>query len=216
MKPDLPNTANTADQGDDGRQFAPSSPRIKGPILTVFQERLGNEGRFLEIASGTGENVVHYAQHMPGWLFQPTDIDPERLVSTRAWISHSGVTNVAEPAALDAAKEGWGPTVEVDVVHAGNLFHLISVAQTKAILSNCAQALAIGGKLIIYGPFMRAGELTSEGDARFHQSLVSHNPEIGYKDDFDMLEWIMEAGLDPAEAIEMPANNLCLIAVKSF
>lgn len=216
MKPDLPNTANTADQGDDGRLFAPSSPRTKGPILDVFKARLGTSGRFLEIASGTGENLVHYAEHMPDWRFQPSDVDPERLASISAWITHSGVTNVAAPTDLDAAKSGWGASVEVDVIHVGNLFHLISEAQVKTILSESAQALDIGGSLIIYGPFMRAGELTSEGDERFHQSLTAHNPDIGYKDDFDMMVWLSEAGLEPREVIEMPANNLCLIAVKLF
>jgi len=216
MKPDLPSTANTADAGDDGRLFAPSSPRIKGPILDLLKARLGDSGRFLEIASGTGENIVHYAASMPGWRFQPTDVDPERIASISAWIAHEGVENVAAPAPLDAAGEGWGKTVEVDAIHIGNLFHLISEPQTRAILQECSDALAPNGKLIIYGPFMRAGELTSEGDQRFHESLSAHNPEIGYKDDFDMLDWISETGLEPAEVIEMPANNLCLLAVKSY
>ena len=215
-KPDLPNTANTADKGDDGRLFAPSSPRNKGPILDLLKARLDDRGRFLEIASGTGENVVHYAEHMSGWRFQPTDIDPERIASISAWIAHSGVDNVAEPAELDAANPGWGATVEVDAIHIGNLFHLISEAKARQILNECAMALTPGGKLIIYGPFMRAGELTSEGDQRFHDSLSSHDPDIGYKDDFDMLDWFGEAGLTPDEVIEMPANNLSLIAVRSF
>ena len=216
MKPDLPETANRADKGDDGRLFAPHSPRIKGPILDLLQARLGKSGRFLEIASGTGENTVHYAAGLPDWRFQPTDVDPERIASIGAWIAHSGADNIAAPVELNAADPGWGITVEVDVIHIGNLFHLISQAQTKAILNECAQALAPAGQLIIYGPFMRAGALTSEGDARFHQNLTAHNPEIGYKDDFDMLEWITQAGLEPAEVIEMPANNLCLIARRSF
>ena len=215
-KPDLPSTANTADQGADGRLFAPFSPRIKGPILELLKARLDDSGRFLELASGTGENLVHYAAHMPGWRFQPTDIDPERIASISAWIEHSRVDNVAAPAELNAASTGWGATVEVDVIHIGNLFHLISEDKTRRMLNECAAALAPGGRLIIYGPFMRAGELTSEGDQRFHDSLSSHDPDIGYKDDFDMLDWIGEAGLTPDEVIEMPANNLSLIAVKAF
>lgn len=216
MKPDLPSTANTADEGDDGRLFAPSSPRIKGPISELLTARLGDSGRFLEIASGTGENIVHYAEKMPAWRFQPTDIDPERIASISAWIAQSGVSNVAEPVSLNAANEGWGKTVEVDVVHIGNLFHLISETETRAILKECADALAPRGKLIIYGPFMRAGELTSDGDIAFHNSLRGHNPDIGYKDDFDMLDWITQTGLEPDEVVEMPANNLCLIAQRNF
>ncbi len=58
---------------------------------------------------------------------------------------------------------------------------------------------------------MRGGELTSQGDERFHESLVSTDPEIGYKDDFDVIDWAMDAGLDVAHVLEMPANNLSLV-----
>lgn len=213
-KPTYPETANNAVTSDDGRQFAPSTPRNKDPILSLLTGRLGLSGRYLEIASGTGEHVVHFAKNMPDWRFQPTELDPERIGSIRGWISHTDVSNVAEPAKLDASLSGWGETVEVDAIGICNLFHLISETHAKAIINECAKALAPAGKLIIYGPFMRAGDLTSDGDERFHQSLIGHNPDLGYKDDFDMLDWIETAGLIPEEVVEMPANNLVLIAVK--
>jgi len=211
-----PETANNAELGEDGRQFAPSTPRNKDPILDLLRSRLGNSGRFLEIASGTGEHIVHFAAHMPKWRFQPTDLDVDRLPSIQAWIDHTGVTNVAAPVALDAAQTGWGKTVEVDAISMCNLFHLISEADAKCILAECAHALAIGGRLIIYGPFMRDGELTSEGDQRFHASITNHNPLLGYKDDFDVLDWIETVGLTPQEVVEMPANNLSFIAVREI
>ncbi|MDG1739203.1 MAG: DUF938 domain-containing protein [Paracoccaceae bacterium] len=211
----VPETASNAMTGSDGRQFAPSTPRNKEPILTLLKSRLGDHGRYLEIASGTGEHIVHFAQAFPDWRFQPTEMDPERIASIQAWILHSGLTNIAPPATLNAAQSGWGKTVEVDAINMCNLFHLISENDMRVILNECAHALAPNGKLIIYGPFMRAGELTSEGDEAFHASIISHNPKLGYKDDFDMLEWIETSGLIPDEVIEMPANNLALIATKS-
>lgn len=209
-----PETANNAEIGNDGRQFAPSTPRNKGPLLDLLRSCLGDSGRFLEIASGTGEHVVHFAANMPDWRFQPTEIDENRFKSINAWIAHSGAENVATPAKLDATKVGWGRTVEVDAISICNLFHLISEEHAKAILKECTDALASGGKLIIYGPFMRDGELTSEGDARFHENLVNHDPSLGYKDDFDMLDWIEEVGLTLQEVVEMPANNLSFVAMR--
>ncbi len=211
-----PETATNVSIGEDGRQFAPSTPRNKDPILDLLRAKLGDSGRFLEIASGTGEHVVHFAANLPNWRFQPTDLDPDRLSSISAWIEHSGVSNVAVPVTLDAAELGWGHTVEVDAISICNLFHLISKAHAKAILKECFDALAIGGKLVIYGPFMRDGELTSDGDACFHESIVDHNPYLGYKDDFDMLDWIEAVGLTPQDIVEMPANNLSFIAVREI
>lgn len=211
-KPDLPPTANRADHVADGRLRAPSTPRNVEPITSLLVSRLAPEGRLLEIASGTGEHVVAFASKLPGWRFQPTDIDPDRIASIQAWIKHSGATNVAAPGKLDSTKPGWGQTIEpVDAIFVSNLFHLISEAKARTALNEATQALKLGGKLIIYGPFMRDGELTSEGDQAFHKSLNAHDPEIGYKDDFDMIEWMQEAGLEPEEVIEMPSNNLSFI-----
>ena len=61
---------------------------------------------------------------------------------------------------------------------------------------------------------MRAEELTSEGDRAFHASLIAHDPELGYKDDFDTIDWLQNSGLDMTDVIEMPANNLALVAQK--
>jgi len=69
--------------------------------------------------------------------------------------------------------------------------------------------------LIVYGPFMRGGELTSDGDIAFHNSLLAENPDVGYKDDFDVIEWIENNWLEMRHVLEMPANNLCLIAQKA-
>jgi hypothetical protein len=95
-----------------------------------------------------------------------------------------------------------------------NLFHLIPEEKVKSIIAQATQALADGGKIVVYGPFMRGGELTSEGDEAFHQALVRQNPEIGYKDDFDVIEWFEENWLELRHVLEMPANNLCLVAQK--
>lgn len=38
------------------------------------------------------------------------------------------------------------------------------------------------------------------------------NPKIGYKDDFDVIDLMQGAGLDMVQVIEMPANNLALVA----
>ena len=68
---------------------------------------------------------------------------------------------------------------------------------------------------MIYGPFMRSGELISDQDFKFHNSLIIYDQEIGYKDDFDILDEIEENNLSPEAVIEMPANNLMFIAKKN-
>ena len=75
-------------------------------------------------------------------------------------------------------------------------------------------ALASNGLSIIYGPFMRSGKLISKSDIEFHESLIKKNPDLGYKNDIDMLNLFDEAGLIHLSTEKMPANNLAFILKK--
>jgi len=55
----------------------------------------------LEIASGSGEHVVHFARNLPSLVFQPSDPEPEALLSVAAWVKATRVTNVRKPILLD-------------------------------------------------------------------------------------------------------------------
>ena len=54
--------------GDD-RQYAPATLRNRDSILDVLRDVLPTTGVILEIASGSGEHVVHFARKLPGFRF---------------------------------------------------------------------------------------------------------------------------------------------------
>ena len=58
------------------RQFAPATLRNRDPILDVLREVLPTTGDILEVASGSGEHVVHFARNFPALIFQPSDPEP--------------------------------------------------------------------------------------------------------------------------------------------
>ncbi len=72
----------------------PAPERNKGPILEVL-EREVEHGPVLELARGTGQHVVHFAQALPGLTFLPSDILEENLASIRAWIAATRVGECA-------------------------------------------------------------------------------------------------------------------------
>ena len=212
MSRQLPPTASVAEALQDGRLMAPSATNNAAPLCKVLKDVAPRSGRALEIASGTGQHSVAFAKTCPNLVWVPTDIDDERLASIGIYVSEAQLENLTLPVKLDATTPGWSQTTgKVDLIVLVNLLHLISEKEARVVVSEVAQALAAGGVFLLYGPFMRGGELTSEGDARFHESLVNSDPDIGYKDDFDVLDWAMEAGLDVAHMLEMPANNLSLV-----
>ena len=210
----VPGTASVA-AAQDGKLFAPSAERNIDPLCDLLADIAPETGSALEIASGTGQHVVAYVRRLPGLIWQPTEVDAARRASIDDYVAGAGLDNLRPAAELDATAPGWAATVgPVDFIILSNLLHLITEEDAKTLIREAARALAPAGRIAIYGPFMRAGELTSEGDQRFHASLTDHDPQIGYKDDFDTIDWLQEAGLDLAEVIEMPANNLALVAQK--
>lgn len=196
----------------DGRRHAPSAVRNAAAILAVLQAEGPKAGRLLEIASGTGQHAAVFAAALPDLAWQPTDHDAGNMVTIAAWAAWAGVPNLQAPMVLDAARVGWsGDWAGQDGVLMVNLLHLIAQAAAKVVLAESAAALAPGGRLMIYGPFLRDGVATSDGDAAFDASLRAQDAAIGYKD----LGWVLGrlalAGLT-AKVIAMPANNVMLVA----
>ncbi|MEL6433044.1 MAG: DUF938 domain-containing protein [Pseudomonadota bacterium] len=202
-----------AEAGEDGRLHAPSAERNVDAILQVLRAHAPSEGKALEIASGTGQHIVHFARQLPELDWQPSEVNPARIESIRIWREKAGLANLREPVTLDATHPGWS------VRHGGqilimlsNLMHLIDTSSAQTLISESAQALAPLGRLMIYGPFFRDGRATSDGDSRFHAKIVQEHPTFGYKNDADMLGWLRETGLHIVETLAMPANNLTFIA----
>jgi len=117
---------------------------------------------------------------------------------------------------LDATQPGWSATHNgFALILLVNLLHLISTEAARTLIAEAARALAPEGRFIVYGPFLRDGRATSDGDARFDAAIRADHPDAGYKNDADMLRWTGESGLDLIARTEMPANNLALVLVRS-
>ena len=213
---DLPaERPSLAEPRDAARLTAPSAARNTGPIITLLREHAPAQGRVLELASGTGEHALAFARAFPRLDWQPSELDPARRGSIDAWAATGALPNLRPAIALDATAPGWGTKHGgYDLIVLINLLHLISTPEARAVLSELPDALAPGGRFILYGPFLRDGEATSDGDARFHASLRSADPETGYKDDFEVIDWLHAAGLSLVDLVEMPANNLAFVAMR--
>src|SRR5579862_3738960 len=86
----------------DNRRHAPAAGRNRDPILAVLREHLPARGLVLELASGSGEHVVHFAANLSALTFQPSDPDAAARASIDAWAAASGLANVRPALALDA------------------------------------------------------------------------------------------------------------------
>ncbi len=211
----LPETASVANYESNGRLSAPSAVRNAEPIVELVRKTATKSGNALEIASGTGQHVVKLASALPHLNWQPSDVDEDRIKSIRCWSDDQHLTNLKPPCLLDATTKGWAAEHHgQDLILLVNLLHLISAKETKILVKEMSMALVSSGLSIIYGPFMRNGKLISQSDMEFHHSLINTDPDLGYKNDLDMLNLFGEAGLVHLSTEKMPANNLAFILQK--
>lgn len=211
----LPPTASVANSLEGAKLHAPAAQRNTDVLSALVKTHAPARGEALEIASGTGQHVIAFAQTMPDLVWQPSDVDAARIASINAYAAEAGLENVKPARLLNATKQGWRAVYgKRDLVVLINLLHLIPAPDAQTLVTEAVSALNTGGRFILYGPFMRSGELTSAGDARFHRQLTDANPAIGYKDDATVEDWLWQAGAASVERAEMPANNLAFIATR--
>jgi len=86
---------------------------------------------------------------------------------------------------------------------------------TEGLVRGAGRVLSPGGVLYTYGPYKRGGAHTAESNERFDRSLRARDPRWGVRDVDDVAAAAREAGLELADVVEMPANNLSLIFRKA-
>jgi SAM-dependent methyltransferase len=189
---------------------APAAARNKEPILAVLRRVLPETGLILEIASGTGEHVVHFAQALPKLTWQPSDPDPEMRASITAWIAETGLSNVRRALAVDVREEAW-PVEHADAVLCINMVHISPWTATLGLMRGAGRLLGPGGLLVLYGPYKRLGRHTAPSNETFDAQLRASNRQWGVRD----LEAVENAarvqGLWLEEVVAMPANNLTVV-----
>ena len=205
----LPNTASVVHQQSNGRLFAPAAEKNLVPITKLVTENAPCSGKALEIASGTGQHVLQLAMVLPNIIWQPSDVDEKRIKSINARSNDENLINLLPPCSLDATEPGWSKNHHgYNLLLLINLIHLISLREAETLIYEMSKALISKGRAIVHGPFMRNGRLTSVGDEEFHFSLINSDPEIGYKNDSEIIKMFNEVGLTTFSVGNMPANNL--------
>src|SRR3954447_22365203 len=140
----------------DHRLHAPATLRNRDAILGVLRGVLPASGLVLEVASRSGEPVVHFARHLPGLTFQPSDVSRAALSSIAAWAEAGGLTNMRLPVLLDASEPSW-PVTAADAVICINMVHIAPWSATVGLVCGAARVLPDGGPLYLYGSFKRGG-----------------------------------------------------------
>jgi SAM-dependent methyltransferase len=191
----------------------PAPERNKEPILDVLRRVLPKAGRVLEISSGSGQHVMHFARHLPHLEFQPSDIDDDNLASIRAWRHDEKLANVLEPVRLDVLAPTW-PIGPCDAAFNANMIHIAPWACAEGLFAGLGRHLQPSGVLVLYGPFRIGGEHTAPSNEAFDADLRQRDPAWGVRDLEAVEALAREQGLLLRERVPMPANNQSLVFVR--
>ena len=212
---DKPVALEARSDAEDGRRFSPSAARNRDVICEVWREHMPTAGRVLEIASGTGEHGVHIVSAFLNLRWQYSDIDEPSLASQLAWSDHFGEPGrLLRPVRIDVTEPGWSGPTRPGALYCANMIHIAPFAAARGLIAGAGRLLSSGGRLMLYGPFARAGDI-APSNAAFNESLKARHPDWGVRDlDNEIVPLAEAAGLDLNTVVEMPANNLSVIFVK--
>lgn len=193
-------------------KFIQAAENNKREILRFLSDIVKSGDVVLELGSGSGQHIAFFAENIMDAVWQPSEIvdsiDPlqERLLAVP-------LANLRAPWVIDISFPP--PRDELfDFVYSSNVLQCISILLIPSFFSTAHNFLNKNGNLIIYGPFLRAGNYVSRGDAMLDESLKIENPDFGIKD-FDLIKQYAESEkLTLARCLKMKKNNLMLLFKK--
>ncbi|WP_298302057.1 DUF938 domain-containing protein [uncultured Erythrobacter sp.] len=199
------------------KRHAPATLRNREAIAEVLSEELPEKGTVLEIASGYGEHIVFFAKAFPHLQWQPSDVTPDALLSTRAYTEEYQGNNLGVPTQIDARlPKVWAIPSDVAATLCINMLHISAHVSCNGLFEGSARAAAQAKSasdfpLILYGPFFEQGVEPTESNLAFDLSLKARNPEWGIRHVEKIDSIARSQGFERTARHEMPANNLMLV-----
>ncbi|MFN3863277.1 MAG: DUF938 domain-containing protein [Erythrobacter sp.] len=196
----------------NAKQHAPATLRNREPIAQVLARELPARGTVLEVASGTGEHAVFFAEAFPALHWQPSDPSAEALASIAAWRADYAGNNLAAPLRLDAALPDSWPVAAADAIVCINMVHISPWEATLGLFAGAERVLAAcKGPLVLYGPYLEAGVETAPSNRDFDAGLKARNPLWGLREAEALDALASQHGMARSARYAMPANNIILV-----
>ena len=191
--------------------FSEACERNKDPILEVLLPYMEKASKALEIGSGTGQHLAHFAAACPQLKWQPTD-QRQYLEGLEAQFRTNGSHNIATVRELDVTQQPWlDDAPNYDLIYSANTLHIMPWETVECLFNGLPNLAKPNAKLFIYGPFKFYSEHTSASNQSFDLNLKARGVGSGIRDFEAVNELAGENGFKLIQKQAMPANNFSLV-----
>ena len=180
----------------------------------MLADWLPPSGVVLEVASGTGEHAVWFAERFPDLSWQPSETHHDALASINAWQEGASLPNLRAPVVVDASTSEW-PLERADAVLNINMVHISPWEAALGLIAGAASLLPANAPLILYGPWLKDGIETAPSNLDFDDNLKRRDPRWGLRRVEDFAAAASDKGFELTDWRQMPANNLMLLFRKT-
>lgn len=174
------------------------------------------EGKVLELASGTGQHCSYFGSHFPNLQFQPSDVEQSLFDSIIAYAEDTPTKNVRYPIRLDVSGNNWQLDDFFDYIICVNLIHVSPIECSVGLFRNGSQVIKPGGLIITYGAYAYKGVIEPQSNIDFDKSIRSQQPKWGLRDIIDLENIAKKYGIILKHKYDMPSNNKCLVWQKQI
>ena len=186
------------------RRMSRAMPIRSPTCCGVLPER----GLVLEVASGSGEHVLHFARTFPDCLAAERSRAGGAALD-RGLARRGGLSNLLPPVRSTRGRDMAGRPGRRDP--GINMVHISPWAATAGLLRGAGRLLAAGAPLYLYGAYLQAGVETAPSNLAFDESLKARDPEWGVRDLEDGRRRSRDARPRARSVVPMPANNLSVV-----
>ena len=177
----------------DGRLDGPAFHRNHDAIWSAIAAFLsGQKGDVLELGSGTGQHATAFCGTLAAAHLVAERYLPIASRQHRGWRRHAGLANLRAPQRIDLGDPAWSWTADgqagaaLAAMLCINVLHISPWAVSQNLIAGAGRYLRDGGRLFVYGPFMRDGQHTAPSNAAFDQSLRAEIPAWGVREVADL------------------------------
>ncbi len=146
------------------RLYSAACERNQEPILAVLSRVFAQTKKVLEVASGTGMHAAYFSKALTHLSWLPSDRDGSAFGSIEAWSKALGVDRMPAPAVVDVLDAKWweqDTLSGVDGIFCANMIHIAPWSCCQGLMEGAGRLLEAGGKMVLYGPFLRVGVPTA-------------------------------------------------------